>query len=153
MLNLKKGLPRLFIFGLLISILIGFALMDRKGLVDRNIYYGKVQQYMKQELANPTCTNPLVIGSKEIAESDPKFRDTCFYVSLYWERILDKSKKIDKSVDIKLVSEIVESERSSGHWEKFLFDIGVYVVGYVFLFLLFMTMFFIGRWVYRGFKQ
>ncbi len=152
-LNLKKGLIRLFLVGLVISGIVGFIKVDSNQLMNTNRFYYDSITSLEREVKDPRCVQ--VLNSNNL-NTDPallKYEGPCYHIGLFWNRIAENKKSKDQVVTGKFVIEVVQQERSSQHLQYILVNTGFYVIGYLFICFVLWLAFVTGRWVKRGFTS
>ena len=152
-LNLKKGLIRLFLVGLVISAIVGFIKVDSNQLMSTNRFYFDSKASLEKELKNPKCIQ--ILNSNNI-DTDPallKYEGACYHLGLFWDEVLERKKSNDQIVTREFVIDVVEKERSSQHLQYILVNTSFYMVGYIFICFLAWLIFISGRWIKRGFTS
>ena len=150
--NFKKGLTRVFIVGIF---LVPFAGLVKEGesITKTQMIMWDSQSRMVANLAEPACSTIVKLNPKAFPEMTPSY--ACSPLSIYWDTV--KKYQTQNGLTGPVTAEIVEkamdaeidARGSKMRWEI----LGLYLFGYLVLCLAAVIVFFIGRWIFRGFKS
>ena len=151
--NLKKGLTRLFVFGLTISAIVGFVMVDKKSLSNTNIFYIEQISRIKKEITYPECQGLLKLTNKDNLPTGIDYNGPCESVVLFWDDIKERQIKTKtQDIDARFVQDTLSAKSSSYYWGELLGMMLLYAIGYVLVCFLAWLIFIALRWVKRGFS-
>ena len=150
--NFKKGLTRIFIVGIF---LVPFAGLVKEGesITKTQMIMWDTKSRMVANLAEPACSAIVSLNPKVFPEMKPSY--ACSPLSIYWQTVKEYQSKnglvgvISAEVIEKAMDEDIDARGSKMRWEI----MGLYLFGYLVLCLVGAVVFFIGRWIFRGFKS
>jgi hypothetical protein len=151
--NIKKGLTRIFILGLVISPIAGFfsSAKQSNDIASRGWdSASKIQVELKVE----PCASIVKSNPKEFPKLNPSY--TCSLTSIYWNGIRkwqDENGKAGKVIDSETVDLAITAEINALRSEVRWFQIAIYTFGYLFFWLAGLIVFYLGRWIIKGFKS
>lgn len=151
--NLKKGITRLFILGLVIAPIFGL-IKDANQITNYYSSMWDTKHNIVENLKTPVCaeivkSNPLIFPTL-----NPSY--TCSPLYIYWEDIQRYRKEnglqnslLTEEIIKKAISEHIDKTASEMRWSI----LAVYELGYLIICLIFLISFYIVRWIIRGFKS
>ena len=150
--NIKKGLTRIFILGMVISPIAGFfsSAKESNQIASRG---WETASRIKEQIKVEPCASIVKSNPKEFPKLNPSY--TCSPTYIYWDGIRkwqDENGKTNQIIDDKTIGEAMDSSSSSQQWELRWVQIAIYAIGYLFIWLASLIIFYLGRWIYRGFK-
>jgi hypothetical protein len=152
-LNLKKGLIRLFLVGLVISAIVGFFKVDSDQLVSSNRFYFESIASIEKEIKDPRCLALLKANNQNTDPVLLKYEGPCYHIGLFWDRVEDKRKSKDQEITGQFVIDVVDGRRSSQHLQYILVNTGLYVAGYLLICFVAWLVFISLWWIKRGFTS
>ena len=151
--NMKKGLTRLFLFGLIISVIVGFVFIDKKALSNNETFYLNEISEIENEIIYPECKNMLKLDDKDKIPDYFNYNGNCNSILLFWDDIkYAQIKTKTQNIDFKFVSETLNKKRYYNFWERFLGTILLFFIGYIVFCFSVWLVFISLRWVKRGFS-
>jgi hypothetical protein len=152
-LNFKKGITRIFLVGLVISPIFGFFKLDSEKLLTNNRFYFDSISSIEKELKDPQCLTLLKNNNVDTDQNLIKYEGKCYYINLFWNTITKNKSNPNDVITGKFILQTIENERKNQHNITLLFDVGLYVLGYLFICLVFWMCFMTFRWVKKGFDS
>lgn len=151
--NIKKGLTRIFILGLVISPIAGFfsSAKESNQIASRG---WDTASRIKEQIKVEPCAAIVKKNPKDFPNLNPSY--ACSPTYIYWDSIRkwqNENGKTDQIIDDKTIDMAIDSSTSSQQWELRWFYIAIYTIGYLLFWLVGLTIFYVGRWIYRGFKS
>ena len=150
--NIKKGLTRIFILGLVISPIVGFFSSAEQSNNIASAGFNTISSFKEQSKKEP-CAAAIKNNSK----ASPKITGTsCYTIEIYWDTIRkwqDANGKAGQIIDDETVTQAIYADSSSRQWELRWFFIADYVIGYLLFCLAGLIVFYLGRWIIKGFKS
>ena len=150
--NYKKGITRLFVIGLFLAPLVGL-FMDGKQMTDYRASMWDTSDRMVANLKEPFCADIVRKNPIEFPETEPSF--ACSPLSIYWSSVkkYQSEEKLTGPVTEKIIADAmharVNDSVSNMRWMIFL----TFELGYLFACLFALIVFFLVRWVIKGFKS
>ena len=151
--NIKKGLTRIFILGMVISPIAGFFSSADRSIQIASFDYDTGSR-IKEQLKTEPCASIVKSNPKEFPKLNPSY--TCSPTDIYWHRIRKwqaENGRAGKMIDDDAVDQAFRAKTNSQQWEVRWVQIAIYTIGYLFIWLVGLTIFYLGRWIYRGFKS
>lgn len=150
--NIKKGLTRIFVIGLVIAPIAGFfsAADESKKIAN---YQSKISYDIQKEISKEPCAS---IVRDPLRFAELKFTSACNSIYLYWDDIRywqDENGKAGDIINLQTISNAIDDQTSILQWNVRWVEISAYTIGYLLLWLASFVIFFIGRWILRGFKS
>ena len=152
--NLKKGLTRLFVLGLAISVIVGFVMVDEKVISRQQNFYDDSASEIEKEMTHWECQSMLKLTLESSLPEFRGYRGACQNTLLFWSGI--KKRQLEtktQEIDVKFVQNYIRSEGAYHFYGNWLMSIFVYLIGYVLVCLLSWLIFITLRWVKRGFSS
>lgn len=144
--NYKKGFIRLIILGILISPVIAyFQTSDELAQLKEN--YAETTRRVSIAIADPKCTAILNNGNGSNSMTEGMF---CFALGFYWK---DLGKYQGPPPDFKGIRDVMATEERVSKLEVFLPAMFKIFGFYLFLWASGFGLFFIGKWIFKGFKS
>ena len=151
--NYKKGLTRIFILGMVIAPISGFFSSAEPSMQIASSDYD-TRSRIKEQLKVEPCASIVKSNPKEFPKLNPSY--TCSPTYIYWNGIRkwqNENGKAGQIIDDDTVDQALRAETSSRQWEYRWLQIAIYSIGYLLIWLFGLTIFYLGRWIYRGFKS
>ena len=150
--NIKKGLTRIFILGMVISPIAGFFSSAEESNKIASGGSDTIYKFKQQSKGEP-CLSAIKSNPKVF----PKFSGLdCYIVEIYWDNVRkwqDANGKAGQIIDDETVDKAIQADISSRQWELRWFQIAIYTIGYLLFWLVGLVIFYVGRWILRGFKS
>ena len=158
--NLKKGLTRLFVLGLAISVIVGY-ILERQSSAQTSLFYYKAIEEIKVEMTYPECQNMLHITNRNDLPDRMHYlfgiggkSGTCPYVFTFWSDIKKRQLEIKtQEINVKFVQDAIRDKGSDIDTKNLLGFMALFVGGYFLVCLLAWLIFIMLRWVKRGFSS
>jgi hypothetical protein len=151
--NIKKGLTRIFILGMVIAPIAGFfSSADRSMQIASSDY--DTRSRIKEQIKTEPCASIVKSNPKEFPKLNPSY--TCSPTYIYWDGIRKwqaENGRAGQMIDDDTVDQALRAETNSQQWEVRWVQIAIYAIGYLFIWLVGLIIFYLGRWIYRGFKS
>jgi len=147
--NFKKGLLRLWLVSL--PIVFGWSYFSeaKQANAVAMTWYGFHQDAIR-ELNNPIC--------REIANKSPKkfpelaYPNPCSQLSIFWESLLEL-RKPNQAISKEDINTLFEKNWGSYGSKQGLIYGSIALVAYQLILIVLAVIFFVARWVFRGFKK
>jgi hypothetical protein len=150
--NYKKGLTRIFVIGLVIAPIAGFFSSAEDSNKIAMGGYQTISKFKEQSKLEP-CASTIKSNPKVF----PKFPNLdCYVTEIYWSNVRewqDKNGKAGQIIDDETVTKAIDSDTSKRQWETRWFHIALFTFGYLFIWLACLIVFFVSRWIIKGFKS
>lgn len=151
--NYKKGLTRIFIIGLVAFPVAGFfSSADQNAEIARN---GRdTASRIKEQIKKEPCAS--IVKSNPKKFPDIAAENTCSTTDIYWNSIRewqDKNGKAGAIIDDHTVDQAIEANTNQNQSNIRWIQIAFYTIGYLVVWLVGLIIFYLGRWIYRGFKS
>ena len=151
--NYKKGLTRIFVIGLVIAPIAGFFSVDEESRSIsknvRDISYETQKEIQQEPCASIVKSNPRKFPELQSVKS-------CYWTFIYWDTIRewqDKNSKTGQIVDEDTVKQTMAAEADSAISEIRWTEAGYYTFGYLLIWLACLIVFFVIKWIIKGFKS
>lgn len=150
--NYKKGLIRIFVIGLVIAPIAGFfSSAEDSNKIAMN-GHDTISTFNRQSKVEP-CASTI----KSNPKVSPKFPGLdCFVVEIYWSKVREwqnENGKAGQLIDDETFKKAIDADTSKRQWETRWFHIALFTFGYLFIWLACLIVFFVIRWIIRGFKS
>lgn len=151
--NYKKGLTRIFIIGLFAFPVAGFfSSADQYAEIARD---GRdTVSRIKEQIKKEPCASIVKENPKEFPQLNPRY--TCSPTYIYWGGIRkwqDENGKAGAIIDDDTVEQAIEANTKQNQSNIRWIQIAFYTIGYLLVWLVGLILFYLGRWIYRGFKS
>lgn len=150
--NYKKGLARLFVIGLVIAPIAGFFSAAEESNKIASEGLSRISG-IKKQLKEEPCSSLIKNNPRDFPET-PNLK--CFPTDIFWSDIRewqDRNGKSGNIIDDETIANAINHQTSSLQWNVRWVEITAYTIGYLILWLASLSVFFIGKWVIRGFKS
>jgi hypothetical protein len=151
--NYKKGLARIFVIGLIIAPIAGFFSVDEESRsISKNIR--DISYEMSKEIQQEPCVSIVKSNPRKFPELQSA--KSCYWTFVYWDTIRewqDKNGKTGQIIDEDAVKQTMAAEAESAISEVRWTQAGYYTFSYLFLWIVSIAIFFIGKWIYKGFQS
>lgn len=150
--NIRKGLSRLFLVGLVLSAIVGF-IVGSKASEGSTKFSIQTINTIRSELLKPICIKALKIP---VSEWNQLEQSGCVDLSIYFDSLNTFQKKNSlkySSITSELVSEMIWIQIKEQQQEYLLLGLGGTIGLYILLCVLGLVIFFTGRWIKRGFNS
>lgn len=151
--NYKKGIIRIFILGLVISPIAGFfSAAEQSNNIASSAYNtaSRIQEQLREE----PCASIVKSNPKTFPKLNPSY--TCSPTYIYWDGIREwqaANGRAGMVIDNDTVDKALWADVRSQQWNVGMFQTAIYTIGYLFLCLTGLIIFYLGRWIFRGFKS
>ena len=151
--NYKKGFIRIFLIGLLISPTIGFFSTAEEIKKIEFDTWDDIHEISK-EIKHVLCADFVKDNPKEF----PRLISTnaCYWTYVYWDTIRkwqEKNGKAGEIIDEETVKQAMIAKADSAKSEFRWTQAGNYIKSYLLLCIALLVIFFISKWIYKGFKS
>lgn len=151
--NIKKGLTRIFILGLVISPIAGFFSAAEQSNNIARVAYTTVSR-IKEQIKEEPCASIVKSNPKAFPKLNPSY--TCSPTYIYWDGIREwqaENGRAGMIIDGETVDKALWADVSALQWDVRWNKIAGYTIGYLLLCLVGLIIFYLGRWIIRGFKS
>ena len=151
--NYKKGLARIFVIGLVIAPIAGFfsASEERVRIQQES---QEISHEIQKEIKHELCADFVKANPKKFPELTST--KSCYWTFIYWDTIRkwqDKNGKAEQLIDEETVRKTLYAEADKTESEFRWTQTGYYVFNYLLLWFASFVIFFISKWIYKGFKS
>jgi hypothetical protein len=150
--NYKKGLARIFVIGLVIAPIAGFFSASEESNKIASEGWSRISG-IKKQLKEEPCATLIKNNPRDFPEA-PNLK--CFPTDVFWGDIRewqDRNGKSGNIIDDETITQAINDQTSSLQWNVRWLEITAYTIGYLLLWLALLMLFFMGRWIYKGFKS
>jgi hypothetical protein len=150
--NYKKGLTRIFILGLVISPIAGFFSSAEDSNKIASGGWDTIYRFKEQSKLEPCAS--IVKTNPKVFPKSPGIN--CYIIEIYWDNVRkwqDENGKAGQIIDDETVTKAISADTSRLQWEVRWFQIAIYTIGYLLFWLVGLTIFYLGRWIIKGFKS
>ena len=151
--NSKRGLTRLFVLGLTISVIVGFV-MVQKPLNSTSEFYRDQITKINSEIKYLDCLDMLKLNNKNDLPDFFNYNGPCRSILLSWDDIKDRQIKTKTTeIDMNFIEETLREHSFSYQRDLWIGTIFGYPLLYVLFCFISWLIFLVMRWVKRGFSN
>lgn len=151
--NYKKGLARIFVIGLVIAAIAGFFSASEER-VRIQVDSQEISHEIQKEIKHALCADFVKANPKKFPELTST--KACYWTFIYWDTIRkwqDKNGKSGQIIDEETVRKTLYTEADNTESKFRWTQARYYFFNYLLLWCASFVIFFIGRWILRGFKS
>jgi hypothetical protein len=150
--NIKKGLTRIFILGLVISPIAGFFSSAEDSNKIASGGWDTIYRFKEQSKLEPCAS--IVKTNPKVFPKSPGIN--CYIIEIYWDNVRkwqDENGKAGQLIDEETVSKTMYAEADKARSEVRWTEAGYFTIYYLLFWLTSFVIFFTGKWIYKGFKS
>ena len=152
--NLKRGLTRLFVLGLTISVIVGFLMVDKQALNSTRAYYRDQITQINSEIKYPECLDMLKLNNKDILPNYDSYNGPCKWTLFSWDKIKNRQIKTKTTeIDVIFIENTLRKESFYNQSDLWIGSIFGYPLLYVLFCFISWLIYLVMRWVKRGFSN